>query len=229
MTIPMLTQTQLDHYRENGYLILPSFIDTAEVALLRDEVQRMMAEAPVKRGAARDIAGNPVDHPEDFAFANLDAEGGQQVLNRISNQLARSTVMRMAYGNPRMLSCVESLYGPDWVPFAESIVIKMPDQGAPFWWHQDGNFKTGPVLERGVNFGIYLYPSTEENGCLRVIPQSHTWGRVDLQAMIAEHGERLPDSIPVPAEPGDVLVHSRNLIHRGGCRTVHTKIQSLHL
>ena len=209
----MLTQEQIDHYHEYGYLALRSFIDPEEIQLLRAEVQQMMAAAPVKRGAAADASGKPVDHPQDFAFTNLDTEGRQQILNRISNQLARSKVMLQAYGNPKLLSSVENLCGPDWVPFAESIVIKLPDQGAPFWWHQDGNFKTGPVLERGINFGIYLYPSTEDNGCLRVIPKSHTWGQVDLQAMIDEHGERLPDSIPVPAEPGDILVHSRNLIH----------------
>ncbi|MBV7330119.1 phytanoyl-CoA dioxygenase family protein [Chloroflexi bacterium TSY] len=213
----MLTKDQLDHYHEFGYLKLPHFIDEPEVTILRNEVQRMIDSAPVGRDQPVDRMGNAVDHPHDFAFMNLpeDQVAGKkrQILNRISNQCARSEVMRQAYGNPKLLRCVESLYGEDFVPFAESIVIKLPDEGAPFFWHQDGNFKTGPVLERGVNFGIYLYPSTEENGCLRVIPKSHTWGQVDLETMIAEHGERLPDSIPVPAEPGDVLVHSRNLIH----------------
>ena len=46
------------------------------------------------------------------------------------------------------------------VPFDESIVLKMPHHGAGFPWHQDGNFKTGAVAERGHNFGIYLTPSS---------------------------------------------------------------------
>lgn len=222
----MLTSEQLAFYHKNGYLALPGFVAPAEVERLRAEVQRMQDGAPARRGASQDKSGQPVDTPGDFSFKDLakdvagadgasspNGNGQGQVLNRISNQLARSAVMRQAYGNPRLLACVESLYGPDFLPFAESIVLKLPDQGSPFWWHQDGNFKTGPVAERGVNFGIYLYPSTEANGCLRVIPGSHTWGQVDLDALVAKHGERLPGSIPLTAAPGDVLVHSRNLIH----------------
>jgi len=215
----MLTEKQSDFYHENGYLALRGFIEPSEVTRLRDEVKLMMETAPVQRDATQDKFGRPVEMPSDFAFADVEAgqngsgNDSRQILNRISNQVARSAVMRQAYGNPKLLGCLESLYGADFLPFAESIVLKLPNQGAPFWWHQDGTFKTGPVLERGVNFGIYLYPSTEANGCLRVIPQSHRWGQVDLEAMVAEHGERLPDSILLSAEPGDILVHSRNLIH----------------
>ena len=118
-----------------------------------------------------------------------------------------------AYGHPKLLQAVAFLCGSDFVPFAESIVIKVPHCGAAFDWHQDGSFKTGMQPERGVNFGIYLYPSTVENGCLQVIPKSHQWGQVDLKSMVETHGSRLPDSIPVPVNAGDVIVHNRNLVH----------------
>jgi len=208
----MLNQEQINHYRQHGLLIMKQFIASEEVEMLRKEVNRMITYAPVRRGANCDVYDEPVEHPGDFAFTDLKPKG-KQVLNRISAPLARSEVMRRAFGNPKLLSAVESLYGPDFTPSAEAIVIKLPGNGAPFAWHQDGNFKTGVQPERGVNFGIYLYASSQENGCLYVIPKSHTWGQVDIQRMIDEHGERLPQAIPVCAKPGDVIVHSRNLIH----------------
>ena len=191
--------------------MLREFISGAEVQRLCDDVQRMIETGPIARGEAQNAHGDEVSHAEDFKFTDVAPD--VQVLNRISHQLARSDVMLETYGNPSLLGAVESLYGEDFVPYAESIVIKLPGKGSPFAWHQDGSFMTGEQPERGVNFGIYLYPSNEENGCLYVVPGSHRRGRVDLVSMVKEQGERLTDSIPVPVGPGDVIVHSRNLVH----------------
>jgi hypothetical protein len=67
---------------------------------------------------------------------------------------------------------VESIYGLEFVPFAESIIVKLPENGAENPYHQDGNRYNG-LVDRGLNIGIYLHPSSEENGCLRVIPDTH--------------------------------------------------------
>lgn len=206
----MLTEKQINHFRDQGYVALRQFISPDEVAMLREEVDRLIDAAPVKRGAVHDHHDRPVSHPNDFAFTVRD---DAHTLNRISNPLAHSETTLLSYGNPQLLEAVASLYGPDFTPFAESIVIKLPDVGAPFDWHQDGSFKTGWAPERGVNFGLYLHTSNDENGCLQVIPASHKAGRADLQRMITEHGMHLPGAVPVHAEPGDVIVHSRNLIH----------------
>ena len=39
------------------------------------------------------------------------------------------------------------------------------------------------------------------------------WGQVALKSMVETHGSTLPDSIPVPVDAGDVVVHNRNLVH----------------
>jgi len=192
----MLSPDQLSHYQEHGYLILKNWISEQEIQLMRKDVSRMIQDDTIK---------------QDVAYTTLP--DGRKVINRISRQLAHSETMRQVYGNPKILSTVASLYGPDFLPFAESIVIKMPTDGAPFPWHQDGQFKTGPQPERGVNFGIYLYPSNQNNGCLYVIPGSHLKGQVDIQKQIEQHGQHLPNAIPVATNPGDVVLHSRNLIH----------------
>ena len=203
----MLSPDQVAHYRRHGYVVAGGMVSAAEVALLRSAVRQLLAEAPVGPDQPRDRAGSPVPDPQDYTF--LRRADGSAVLNRISSPLARSADVLKAYANPRLLQAVEALYGPDWVPFAESIVIKLPQVGAPFAWHQDGRFATGEVPERGVNFGIYLYDSDQRNGCLYVVPDSHRHGRVDIAAQLATHGERLPGSIPVPVAAGDVIIHSR--------------------
>ena len=135
------------------------------------------------------------------------------MLNRIRYPAWRSRLFLEAYGNPRILQAAHELYGDLMVPFDESIVLKMPHHGAGFPWHQDGNFKTGAVAERGHNFGIYLAASTIGNGALHVLPGSHRRGVLDLAAMAERHGFALPGSVAAPAGPGDANVHSRSIAH----------------
>ena len=209
----MLTQTQIRHYRQNGFLVLDRFFEDSQIQAWRRELAQMIDLAPISSTNRKNCYGQTVEHPGDFSFTLREPEGVGQVINRISNPLARSEVILRAYGHPKLLQTVASLCGSDFVPFAESIVIKAPHRGAAFDWHQDGSFKTGVQPERGVNFGIYLYPSTVDNGCLQVIPKSHQWGQVDLKSMVKTHGPTLPDLIPVPVNAGDVVVHNRNLVH----------------
>ncbi len=63
----------------------------------------------------------------------------------------------------------------------------------------------------------------EENGCLRYIPGSHLRGirphartsTLGFSQGIADYGEAdFKQEVPVPAEPGDVLIHHGNTIHR---------------
>ena len=207
----MLSPAQVAHYRRHGYVVVRGLVSGTEIALLRDAVRQLLDEAPAGPDQPFDREGNPVPYPNDYSFLRRDESAA--VLNRISTPLARSAEVLKVYANPRLLHAVEALYGPDWVPFAESIVIKLPHVGAPFAWHQDGRFASGEVPERGVNFGIYLHDSDESNGCLYVVPDSHRDGRVDIAAQVAAHGARLPGSVPVPVAAGDVIVHSRNLVH----------------
>eukprot|EP01052_Picozoa_sp_SAG31_P032648 SAG31_NODE_3601_length_4085_cov_1.880582_4_plen_93_part_00 len=80
-----------------------------------------------------------------------------------------STALQKAYGNPNMLTAVQRVYGSDFCPFAESLVLKYPTDGAGFTFHQDalrsGPYEVGQQEELGMNCGIYLTPSSKSNGC----------------------------------------------------------------
>ena len=207
----VLGAPQLAELREQGFHLLRGLLDTAETGELLAETRRLIDRAPAEPNGASDAHGDPVRHPEDYIFP-LD-HAGEPVLNRIRFPLWRSRRFLEAYGNPRILQAAHELYGDQMVPFDESIVVKMPHHGAGFAWHQDGNFKTGAVAERGHNFGIYLAPSTIGNGALHVLPGSHRRGILDLAAMAERHGFALPGSVAAPAGPGDANVHSRSIAH----------------
>lgn len=200
---------ELTHqFDELGYEKRSGILSPRELDMLREEMDRLIASAPDEPGSDRNVVG-PVDHHKDFAFLSLD--DGHSVLQRISNQLARSPVMRIAYANPALLALVDSVYGREWVPFAESIIVKLPENGAEIAWHQDGT--RYDVEARGLNVGIYLHDSNESNGCLRVVPGSHRLGKIDVHGLREQHGPVLPDSVPLELSAGDVSLHDRSLIH----------------
>ena len=207
----VLGAPQLAELREQGFYLLRGLLDEAEAGELLAETRRLIDRAPAAPKGPIDAHGDPVSHPEDYLFPLADT--GKPVLNRIRYPAWRSRPFLEAYGNPRILHAAHELYGDLMVPFDESIVLKMPYHGAGFPWHQDGNFKTGAVAERGHNFGIYLTPSAVANGAVHVLPGSHRRGVLDLAAMAERHGFALPGSVAAPAGPGDANVHSRSIAH----------------
>ena len=207
----VLGAPQLAELREHGFYLLRGLLEATEVGELLAETRRLIARAPAEPNGPSDAHGDPVSHPEDYVFPLDDV--GEPVLNRIRFPLWRSRLFLEAYGNPRIHRAAYELYGDRMVPFDESIVLKMPHHGAGFAWHQDGNFRTGAVAERGHNFGIYLTRSTVANGALHVLPGSHRRGILDLEAMAERHGFALPGSVAAPAGPGAANVHSRSIAH----------------
>ena len=84
-------------------------------------------------------------------------------------------------------------------------------------WHQD-NFYFGLTSDQIVSCAIYFDDTDRENGCLRVIPQSH------LHKEIATHNKNpygyghltQPDesqAIDVAVPAGTVVLFSANLLH----------------
>ncbi len=58
-----------------------------------------------------------------------------------------------------------------------------------------------------------LYGCTAANG-VWVVPGSHKHGKADIRKLVAEAGsERLPDAVPIIAQPGDVAITNRQALH----------------
>ncbi len=67
------------------------------------------------------------------------------------------------------------LYGPNLLLWRSSILLKAAGtvEGGRIPWHQDGAyFKLIP--EANISFWLALDEATEENGCMQVLPGTHT-------------------------------------------------------
>lgn len=122
----------------------------------------------------------------------------------------------------RLLDIAQQFIGPDIALFASHYICKPPRDGQPVLWHQDGSFWPLDPVEV-VTLWLAVDDSTPENGCMRVIPGSHTQElqpmqrRPDVESVLmagmAEGAVDERGAVDVALRAGDVSVHHPNIIH----------------
>ena len=124
---------------------------------------------------------------------------------------------------PEILDMVEQLIGPDFALWNSSFFAKPAKVGSKTPWHQDGEYwPVRPLATCSV--WIAVHESTEENGCLRVIPGSHKGRRLKphdynsadglslaLELKSEEYEEASAESIILKA--GQISLHDVYLVH----------------
>lgn len=124
---------------------------------------------------------------------------------------------------PAILDCVEQVLGPDVALWNSSFFAKPAKGGHATPWHQDGEY--WPIRPLATcTVWIAIDAATPENGCLKVIPGSHTEQRLrqhhtnnakDLtlsqELDASEYNESEAESITL--EPGEFSLHDVYLLH----------------
>jgi ectoine hydroxylase-related dioxygenase (phytanoyl-CoA dioxygenase family) len=125
--------------------------------------------------------------------------------------------------NPRVLDAIEGLLGPNLIAWNSNWFTKMPGEKSFVSWHQDGTYwKLNPPTV--VTAWVALSPSLASNGCMRVIPGTHT------QPMIPQRETYLPENalsrgqeiavevdekqaVDLSLRPGEMSLHHIWIIH----------------
>jgi phytanoyl-CoA hydroxylase len=205
--------SQKTRYEEDGYLIFPELLDAAELARLRSALAEVLQEA------------DGLTASTDKFSVVLSDDGTSHVVRRIFNPLAHHQAFYDLVFNPKIVDVVESLIGPDIQLHHTKLNLKPPSKDARFEWHQDYPFFPHTNFDL-LAVMIMLDDSTEENGCLKIIPGSHKWGpRNHLFAKDGAFSSQLEDrrvtedpsvwkTVPVPA--GGMELHHCNMLHSSG-------------
>jgi len=243
-----LDATIREAYDRTGFYVFEGVVDTAELAELDADLAQLLERAPADEGSELDAKGRPAaglgGQPQFLWARSLsDPWGGTELLNgrhpvrmealgadlAAEEASAKSIFLMLGLfeqmpsalrlsAHPDMLRVAESLNGPDFVPYNDTIFLKEPGVGAAVAWHQDGTTHWAhrdwdPDIH-GFNFMAQLCRTTSANG-LWVAPGSHREGQIDIPARVAANGgsTRLPEAVPMLCARGDVAVCNRQCLH----------------
>lgn len=202
-------EDQARQFAEQGYALFPAALAGAALDLLRAECDAFVAREDARMDALGvDTIG--ISHRGRRYFANEC----QRVAPRLRSVLF----------SPVMADICRATLGGDAYFFFDQYVVKGPEGGLPFAWHQDSGYVVGnggpadhaPYL----TCWCPLDDATEANGTVRLIPGSHRNGILpharqsgtnDLVGAPAEAEGRI-----VEAEAGDVVAFSSLTLHATG-------------
>ncbi|MGI9301597.1 MAG: phytanoyl-CoA dioxygenase family protein, partial [Gammaproteobacteria bacterium] len=152
-----------------------------------------------------------------------EAQTGEQAEKRlkIKGHLAFPWIVELGC-NGRVLDAVEDLIGPDILLFGTSIFAKNAHDPGFVSWHQDSAyFGLNPHDE--VTAWIALTKSNGENGCLRVMPETHRGPDLQHVETYAANNmlargqtiESLDESkaVNIELEPGQFSLHHERTAH----------------
>ena len=190
-----LSPMQVQFFRHNGFLRLPTGLSPERVGSLRGTVQRHIAEEipPVVR----------------------DRQGRTVRLSRIWD---RDPIFRETLTAPEVLDPLEDLLGPN-IEFVRNrhnhATLRLAGEDG-IYLHRDA-LQWSRTIATVV---FYLEDATVENGCTVVLPGSHLLpGGPDLRLEkdeLLQGAGLLRQALPVPMPAGGLLVIDSTVIHGAG-------------
>ena len=149
----------VDEYRETGFTILPSVIDTGTLEMLREESAYFVGYTDAVMDA-KGIEVMGITHRGKRYF--------------ISNRYRSSTRISSFLFGPLMAEITTSFLGDTVYLFNEQWVVKGADQGMKFAWHQDSGyvkaFDPATTHPPYLTCWCALDDMTEANGTISVLP-----------------------------------------------------------
>jgi len=190
----MVTAENVRQYRDEGYTICRDVVPAAALARMRETIDAFIAEM------------STIMRPE-----HLDKP---HVWHRRFFDMCAT---------PELLDHVEPFIGPNIVLFSSHLISKAARDGLAVPWHQDANY--WPLEPMNViTLWLAIDDSTVENGCMRIVPGTHTLGPIahvpaeDLQTKVLHEGlppDAVDEARAVNCElrAGDCSFHAPYTIH----------------
>src|SRR5688500_18614598 len=169
-----LPEDQIARYQEEGYLVLPHFLDKSDLRPARDAMMEKVSR--IADGLFAD--GLIADKLEDRPFETRLAELFANLTDADFLRYGRSWRDRLPgyfhlMSNPKILDAVESLIGGEL--FANPVYNvrpKVPRVAAgAVPWHQDKSYWPDANSRPVITVWIPLVDATLENGCLHIMPR----------------------------------------------------------
>jgi len=201
-----LTDTQLRHYHDHGYLIHDRpVLPPARFDALKATFEQLLAEWAAT-GVSRSPEHMDVPHfwsPRLFDWLFDDA----------------------------VLDLVEPITGPDIALWSSHFICKPPAVGKRVPWHEDSAYWKGRIEPMSVvTVWLAIDPSTPANGCMRVIPGTHRNGFSEYDPVadpdrqvfgteIRKDSFDESQAVDIVLQPNHCSLHDGRIIHGSAANT----------
>lgn len=209
----LITDEQIQQYRNEGYFILESVIPNDALEALRAECQRFIDERD-REMEAKGVTSMGITHYKKRYF--------------ISNQWRHSQAITDFLFSDLMADIGRATLGENVYLFNEQYVVKAAEVGTKFAWHQDSGY-IGHYHRPYLSCWCALDDMTVENGTVYVLPYADAGMKPDdlFEHVVEEgtndkvgyHGDA--PGIPAIVPAGSIVVFSSRTFHRSGQNTTN--------
>lgn len=161
-----VSQSQIDYYQQNGFVIIEDFLTPDELDHWRQTVM-----SAISNRAGQKIPGKAGKVGEDDGI-NTDADYFSKVFDQLINLWQTDHKVRDLMCNPAIGEMAAKLAGVDGIRIWHDQALFKKPWANPTSWHLDTPFWSFSD-RRALSIWIALDDATLENGCLFFIPRSH--------------------------------------------------------
>ena len=215
----ILTPEQKATFWQDGFLPYPTLLDAEELAQLQqltEDIAYGRADVPAK------IKKSPVLEKEGtVARGEVQASNALDELRKINFPASIHDTFLAIARKAKIVDLIAELFDePDIKLLGDQIFMKPPGHGSVKEYHQDSASWPFLIPQNQITCWIALDAATLENGCMRCIPGSQTYGLLQLKhlpQLLTEEMKAREVPVPLPAG-GCLFFHSLNL-HYSGANT----------
>jgi ectoine hydroxylase-related dioxygenase (phytanoyl-CoA dioxygenase family) len=198
---------QREQFAAQGYALFDRVVPDETLAMLRAQCDAFVAREDARMDAAGvDTIG--ISHRGKRYFAN-ECQREQPAL-------------RAMLFSELMAEICRATLGEDAYFFFDQFVVKGPEGGMAFSWHQDSGYVVGNGGPQDhspyLTCWCPLDDATLENGTVRVVPGSHRAGILPHQRLAGSNDLAVAeqDGVAIEARAGSIVAFSSLLLHATG-------------
>jgi len=207
-----MSEIDVEQYQRDGYLTAQSVLTADELAILREESDRVLALC----------ASDPQRYAERIQWERDHLAGGDQrgmdrVIRKLEPVSDLSPLFARYAWHPGIVDPLRQIFQDDVALFEDKLNLKLPG-GSAYPWHQDWACCWRAHTDELITCFIYLDDADESMGCLQVVPGSHL-GKPICPFKPGSSFEIDPSCVdqekvtPVPLKAGGMIYFDPYLLH----------------
>ena len=207
-----LTNEQVAHFHEFGYLSGIKMLDDKQVEVLQKELADLVD--PSHPG-----------HHLFYEFHSNESEDTDSVLFHSLGHWRITPGFHDILWNPAFVMAAHQLLENKSVRFwHDQLFCKPAKHGGVVAWHQDYSYWTRTIAMQHLTCWTGLDDATTENGCLHYIPKSHKWGLLDAPSLAGDMNglydylsekqkEQFSNPVAIELQKGYATFHHPLMVH----------------